>query len=136
MPVLLDKFYHVLDENRGYGILLLRLLIGWRLVDGTLDNVLSWERMLEFSRFLDQFGFPFALASANVSVYAQFICGILYMLGWFIRPAAAVMIVNFLVALVMVHAGTTFQQSFEALVMFTTAIFFLLNGPGKFALGK
>jgi putative oxidoreductase len=30
-----------------------------------------------------------------------------------------------------VHLGTTFQQSFEALVMFFSAIFFLFYGAGK-----
>lgn len=127
---------HFLDNNREYGAFLLRILIGWRLIDGTQDNIFSWERMLEFRDFLHQFGFPFPLLAANVSVYAQFICGILYILGLFVRPAAIVMVVNFLVALVMVHLGTTFQQSFEALVMLVTSVFFLFNGAGRLALDK
>ena len=136
MSASLRKISHFLDNNRGYGIFLLRVLIGWRLIDGSQDNIFSWERMLEFRDFLEQFGFPFPLVAANVSVYAQFVCGILYMLGVWMRPAAAVMIVNFLIALIMVHLGTTFQQSFEALVMLVTSIFFLLNGPGRLAIGR
>ena len=65
------------------------------------------------------------------SVYAQFICGILYVVGLFIRPAAVIMIINFMVALVVVHLGTTFQQSFEALMMFFGSIFFLFSGAGR-----
>jgi putative oxidoreductase len=136
MPAPLKKIDNFLRENSGYGTLFLRLLIGWRLIDGTQDNVFSWERMLEFRDFLDQHHVPFPLVSANVSVYAQFLCGILYILGLFIRPAALVMIINFIVALLVVHWGTSFQESFQALVMLVSSIFFLLNGPGKLSLRR
>lgn len=122
------------DNKKDYGTFFLRLLVGWRLIDGTQDNVLSWAQMLEFRDFLAQHNIAYPLVAATVSVYAQFICGLLYMVGLFIRPAAIVMIINFLVALLVVHLGTTFQQSFEALVMLFTSIFFLLHGPGNFSL--
>ena len=110
------------------------MIIGWRLIDGTQDNVFSWARMLEFRDFLQQFHVPFPLLSAQVSVYAQFICGILYVIGLFIRPAALIMIFNFLVALFIVHLGTTFQESFDALMMLFGSIFFLYYGAGKISL--
>jgi putative oxidoreductase len=58
----------------------------------------------------------------------------LYIGGFFIRPAAIVMIINFAVALLIVHLGTTFQQSFEALVMFFGSMFFLFYGAGKLSI--
>jgi putative oxidoreductase len=119
------------DARQGYGAVFLRAIIGWRLIDGTQDNVFSWERMIEFRDFLAQHGTPFPLVSANVSVYAQFICGILYVTGAFIRPAAIVMIINFIFALLIAHIGTTFQQSFDALVMLFGSIFFLFYGAGR-----
>src|SRR5688572_13193954 len=119
------------DSKKDVGVLLLRLLIGWRLIDGTQDNVFNWSRMLEFRDFLEQHHVAYPLLAANVSVYAQFICGILYIVGLFLRPAAFIMIVNFIVALLIVHRGTTFQQSFDALVMLVVAIFFLLHGAGR-----
>ena len=121
------------DQRKDYGAFFLRILIGWRLIDGTADNVFHWSRMLEFRDFLEQHNVAYPLVAANVSVYAQFICGGLYILGLFIRPAAIIMIINFLVALFVVHLGTTFQQSFEALVMLFSSIFFLFHGPGKFS---
>lgn len=129
-----SRLRQYLYKQRDIGVFLLRLVIGWRLIDGTQDNVFSWARMLEFKDFLEQHHVVFPLVSANVSVYAQFICGILYIIGLITRPAASVMIINFLVALVVVHIGTTFQQSFEALVMFFSAIFFLLYGAGKISI--
>jgi uncharacterized membrane protein YphA (DoxX/SURF4 family) len=41
------------------------------------------------------------------------------------------MIINFMVALMVVHLGTTFQQSFEGLIMFFGSIFFLFYGAGR-----
>lgn len=119
------------DNKKDYGVFFLRMLIGWRLIDGTQDNVFSWDRMLEFRDFLQQHQVAYPLVAAFVSVYAQFICGALYILGLFIRPAAIIMIINFIVALLIVHLGTTFQDSFQALTMLFGSVFFLFYGPGK-----
>lgn len=118
-----------------YAPLFIRLLAGVRLVYGTQDNILSWNQMLEFRDFLNGFGFPFPLASAVLSVYAQFICGIMFILGYKIQWAAVVMIINFAVALLTVHIADTFVGSFQAFTMLFCSFFLLLNGPGKPALG-
>ena len=133
---MLTPFNQFFDRRKDYGAIFLRLIIGWRLIDGTQDNVFNWERMLEFKVFLEQHNFAFPLAAAVVSVYAQFICGISYILGLFIRPAAIVMILNFMVALLMVHWGTTFFDSFQALMMLFGSFFFLFNGAGKLSLDE
>jgi putative oxidoreductase len=122
------------ESRKDYGVIFLRVIIGWRLIDGTQDNVLSWERMIEFRNFLEQHHVAYPLVAATVSVYAQFICGILYILGLFMRPAAVIMIFNFIVALIIVHIGTTFLQSFEALMMLFGSIFFLFAGAGKISM--
>jgi putative oxidoreductase len=124
------------ENRRDYGTIFLRLIIGWRLIDGTQDNVFSWERMLEFRDFLSVHGTPAPLFCAVVSVYAQFICGILYVIGWFIRPAALVMIINFIVALIIAHIGLSFQQSFDAWIMLASAAFFLFHGAGKISVDE
>jgi putative oxidoreductase len=129
----LDTF---MESRKGYGNFFLRLIIGWRLIDGTQDNVFSWERMLEFRDFLAAHGTPFPLVAANVSVYAQFICGILYLVGWFVRPAAVVMIINFIIALLIAHIGLTFEQSFDAWMMLVGSIFFLFSGAGKISVDE
>jgi putative oxidoreductase len=90
-----EKLNRYFERRKDYGAFFLRVLIGWRLVDGTQDNVFSWDRMLEFRDFLNQQEVVYPLVAAIVSVYAQFICGILYIAGLFIRPAAIVMIIKF-----------------------------------------
>lgn len=114
----------------GVGVVLLRLFVGFVLVYGTQDNVFSTARMLEFRDFLSSAGFPYPLASAYLSAYAQFVCGLLILLGAATRYAALLMIGNFLVAIGMVHLTTPFQQNIAPLAMLFCSTFFLFHGAG------
>ena len=113
--------------------LILRLFFAFVLIYGTLDNVLSAERMHEFERFLGQNGFPYPQYLAYVGVYAQFLAGICFALGLFLRYAAAVMVVNWIVAIAMVHWGLPFQQNIAVLAMLVGAVFFLLYGAPRYS---
>ncbi len=42
------KTNHFFDQYKAYGAIFIRLLLGFHLIYGVQDNVLSWERMLEF----------------------------------------------------------------------------------------
>lgn len=117
--------------DREYGLFFIRVIIGFHLVYGTADNVFSHERMLEFRDFLAARGTPWPLLSAHVSAYAQFLCGILYLLGVFVRPAAAVMIVNFICALLIAHRTGGYPAAALALIMLFSSIGFLIHGAGK-----
>ena len=123
-----------LDRNRDIGTLILRLFIGIRLVYGVLDNVLSWEHMLKFRDFLQLFHFPVPLVAAIISVYAQLLAGIMFILGWRTRLAAILMIINFIVAIIMVHRKDTFEAATPPLTMLFCSVFFLFNGAGKYSL--
>ncbi|MEP5611100.1 MAG: DoxX family protein [Cyclobacteriaceae bacterium] len=124
----IEKLFH---KFQSYSALPIRLVIGVHLIIGTQDNVLSWERMLEFESFLTLQGMPFPLLSAILSVYAQFISGILFIVGWKTRWAALIMITNFIVAILLVHIGDSYQGTFPAIMMLAGSIFLLLNGSGK-----
>ncbi len=129
----MQSFFNWLDRRKDAGVLLLRLFTGIRLIYGVLDNVLSWHRMLEFRDFLQAFHFPLPLVSAIVSVYTQLFAGISYILGWKIRYAAILMIINFVVAELMVHLNQTFEQMTPALAMLFISILFLFQGAGKYS---
>lgn len=116
------------------GTLLLRLFLGVTLVYGTADNVFSRERMLEFRDFLDKNGFPWPLASAYLSAYAQFLCGLLIAAGLWTRHAALVMVINFIVALLMVHVTLPFSANISPLAMLFCSIFFLFHGGGRLSI--
>jgi putative oxidoreductase len=124
-----------LDNHKDIGILLLRLFIGIRLVYGVADNVLSWHHMLLFRDFLEAAGFPLPLLSAVVSVYAQLAGGLMIITGFYIRLGAVAMIINFIVALLMVHRQDSFEAMTPALAMLFTNVLFLFYGAGKFSLG-
>ena len=98
---------------------------------GTQDNVFHYDRMLEFRDFLKHYGFPSPLLMAYVSAYAQFICGVLYIVGAFVRPAAAVMVFNFLVALLVVHTRTPYAAAALAFQMLAGSMLLLFYGAGR-----
>src|SRR5690606_7044221 len=110
--------------------------VGARLLYGTYDNVLSWEGMLGFAGFLERSGFPWPLLSANLSAWAQFVAGALFIAGAFVRPAALLMIGNFVIALLMVHLGSSFLDNFDALAMLFGSAFLLLNGAGALSVDR
>ena len=123
-----------LDERREWGVVILRLVFGCWLIYGTQDNVFHEERMIEFQRFIAGHGFPFPVVGAHVSAYAQFIGGILYVVGAAVRPAAAVMIVNFLFALGIAHRSTPLAADMPPLGMLAVASFLLFYGAGPLSL--
>lgn len=118
------------EQRRDVGAVFIRLFMGTFLIYMSQDNVFSAARMTEFEAFLGQFGFPLPALSARVSVYAQLICGLLILIGAFTRIAAAVMIVNFVVALVMVHTRLPFREALDPSAMLAGALFLLFHGPG------
>jgi putative oxidoreductase len=132
----MNSFFAWLIRNQSLGILILRLFVGIRLIYGVIDNILSWDRMLEFEGFLTKVGFPFPLLCAVVSVYAQFIAGVLYIIGWKIRYAALLMIFNFSVAWIMVDRFGSVEQMTPALSMLFCSVLFLFEGAGRIAAEK
>jgi putative oxidoreductase len=114
-----------------YGALFIRVAVAARLIYGTEDNVFSHERMLEFERFLAAHGTPWPAVAAPVSVYVQFICGFLFLIGLGTRPAGALIAINFVAALAIAHRSTGFLETWPALMMLAAGLFFLFNGPGR-----
>jgi putative oxidoreductase len=121
-------------ERGDWGVLILRVIAGAHLVWGTQDNVLSWERMLEFRHFLAGAGFPLPLVSAVVSAWAQFLCGLLFIVGLFTRWAGAVMSFNFVVAIVMVELRRPYPAAYPALSLLAVSLCLVFTGAGRFSL--
>lgn len=124
-----------LDRHAALAPTFLRVVVGFHLVYGTLDNVTSWHRMVEFAGFLAGHGFPLPLAGAVVSAWCQFLAGLLFLLGLWVRPAAAVMILNFLAALAIAHRGDPYPAMAPAFFMLFGSASLLFSGPGRWSLG-
>ena len=71
-----------LDSSKHIGILILRIFIGLRLLYGVIDNITSWDQMIEFSKFMESHSFPLPIISAIASVYLQFFCSIIFKTGY------------------------------------------------------
>jgi putative oxidoreductase len=125
-----------LSSKSDIGLLALRIFIGLRIIIGASDNIISWERMMEFSEFLKVNNFPVPTFCAVLSVYAQFICAILIVIGYKTRFAAAVLVFNFIVAIVMVHLSHSIERMTPALAMLFISIALLFTGSGKYSLKK
>lgn len=117
-------------------ILLLRLLVGAFLIWGVWDNIVSAERMGEFVAFMTQFGFPAADILAPLSVYGQFVCGALLVLGFLTRWAGLVIAFNFVVGFLMVHLGDDFRAQFPALILIAVGVYFAAAGAGRFSIDR
>ena len=126
-----NRLFAPLDRHRETGLIFIRLAVGFHLVYGTVDNVTSWAQMVEFSHFLGANGFPWPLPGAVISAWAQFLCGILFILGAFTRWAALVMIVNFLAALLIAHRTGGYPPAALAIMMLAGSLTFLVHGPGR-----
>ena len=131
-----SSVFEWLDERRDWGTVFIRALFGFWLVYGTHDNVFDQGRMVEFQEFIAKNGFPYAVIGAYVSAYAQFLCGILYLLGAATRLAAAVMIVNFLFALGIAHRDTPLAADLPPLGMLAAALCLLFQGAGPFSVDR
>ena len=115
------------------GALFIRLFAGTFLIYMSQDNVFSSARMDEFERFLSGFGFPLPAAAAPLSVYAQFLAGLCFLLGFGTRIAAAVMVVNFVVALAMVHTRLPFREALDPSAMLACALSLFMTGAGPWS---
>ena len=124
---------NTLRRFRDYAPFLLRLSFGFQLIYFTQDNIFHFEKMQEFERYLAKLNFPIPLVMAFLAAYAEFIGGILMILGWQTRWAAAVLAFNFMIAFVFGHAviGDTYANSYPSLHLLAMSVFLLLNGPGK-----
>ncbi|MDX5421441.1 MAG: DoxX family protein [Hymenobacteraceae bacterium] len=122
------------QRHSAYGVLFLRLAIGVFIIYGVQDNVFNWNRMLEFRDFLEVHGVPSPLLAAHLSVYVQFICGILLLLGGAVRLVGLLLIINFTAAILIVHIGQSFPQYYPAAQLIAVGFFFLFHGAGPISL--
>ena len=127
-----------LRRFRDYAPFLLRLSFGFQLVYFSQANIFQFEKMQEFAGYLTKLNFPIPLVMAFLAAYAEFFGGILMILGWQTRWAAAVLTFNFTMAVVFGHAviGDTYANSYPSLHLLTMSVFLLLNGPGKPSVDK
>ena len=121
-------------RHADFGLLLLRCVTGAFLIYQSHDNVFSAERMLEFEKFLAQFGFVEPRLMAPIAVYAQFAAGIAFILGFLTRWAGLVTAAQFVVAVWMVHWNDPVPGIWPAAILIFLGLYFGLRGSGRYGI--
>lgn len=121
-------------RHADFGLLLLRCVTGAFLIYQSHDNVFSAERMLEFEKFLAQFGFVAPKLMAPIAVYAQFAAGIAFILGFLTRWAGLVTAAQFVVAVWMVHWNDPVPGIWPAAILIFLGLYFGLRGSGRYGI--
>lgn len=132
----MKKLNQFFNARKDYGIIFLRLVIGCRLIVAVWGVVFSWQNMLGVKDFFQSVHIPIPMISAVVAVFAEFICGILYTIGLWVRYAALLMIINFIVAISFVDVHNNFEKAFPAWVILAASVFFLFYGAGKISIDE
>lgn len=122
-----------LDSHRDKAALFLRLAFGAHLmwVSTALFNPAGQR---EFAAYLASIQVPFPLMSAYLAHVTEFFGGLALVLGLLVRPAAAALVFNFLVAVGVALKGQPYGQQAPALQMLAVSLFFLVNGAGAWSL--
>jgi putative oxidoreductase len=123
-----------LPASASAGLLVLRLWLGL-----SICKLHGWSKLVGFSGMSHKFADPFGIGSApslGLTVFAEFVCGLLVALGLMSRLAALFLVINLTVAFFYVHKGHLVgpgsgEMAFVYLAGFVTI---LVAGPGRFSL--
>jgi putative oxidoreductase len=125
-----NLFFTFLKIHSGYGTLFIRLAFGFHLLHYSWDSVIQLDAGSN-AEFLSSLGIPFPIIMSWAYVLTEFLGGILLIIGYKVRLVAIPLIITFLVAYFLVHAGDSYENSFQALQMLAVSLFFFVNGAGK-----
>lgn len=113
-----------------------RAVVGSFLIWGVWDNIVDPARMADFMQFLRANGFVVPEILARISVWAQFGCGLAFILGLAARMFGLLCAVNFLVALVMVDAQGGVRSAFPSTMLILFGLHIAASGAGMLSLDK
>lgn len=125
-----------MNSLKGWGLLLFRLFMGGRILYSVLDLILNSDKMALLVGFLENNGVPMAGLAAPITVYAQLVCALLIIIGFETRYAAAIMLVNFLVALFSFDIQNPIEVMTPTLAMIFGSLLLLFEGPGRFSIDE
>jgi putative oxidoreductase len=127
----------VSPANVNTALLILRFFVAAFMLTHGLPKLMNM--MAGTSKFGDPIGLGKDL-SLGLTVFAEFVCSILILLGLATRLALIPLIIAMLVAAFVAHAGDPFGKKEMALLYLLVYITLFITGPGKYsidnALGK
>lgn len=97
----------------------------------------GWPKIANFSSYLNQFADPLGLGPAvslQLTIFAEFFCGILLAIGLVTRVALIPLIIAMATVVLVVHGADPFGDKELPLLYLVTFIFLFITGPGKYSL--
>lgn len=125
------KFNGIKPLSLDLGLLLLRLAGG-----GFMLFNHGWPKISQFADKAEKFADPLGVGSTfslSLTVFAEFFCAALLILGLLTRWSLIPLIVTMGVAAFVVHAGEPFSEREGALFFLTVYMVIMLTGPGKYS---
>ncbi len=126
----------LLPANADAGLLIIRLVLG------TIMIVHGYPKVTGFSGVVEGFtgmGIPLPPLAAAFATVAEFVGGILMIVGVFTDIAGLMFAIDMLGAIIFVHAKNGFSNPGGTefpLALMAMALGVALIGPGRFAIGK
>ena len=74
--------------------------------------------------------------SLMLTIFAEFFCSILIVLGLFTRYAAIPLLITMIVAVFVIHAEDEIGDKEMAIIYLAVYVILILNGAGKFSVDK
>jgi putative oxidoreductase len=117
-----------------YATIFIRLAFGFHLIQYSYEDVFNLTAGSSNKEWLGGMGVPLPYLMGWVYILTEFIGGIAIIIGFKTKWFALPLIINFIVALLLVHLGKSYKESFEAIHMLAVSLFFLFNGSGKLSI--
>jgi putative oxidoreductase len=121
-------------DRPALGLLILRVVAGL-----SLSLAHGMGKLPVSDKFIEgvgSMGFPVPVVFAWAAALAESVGGLLLALGWFTRPAAAMIVATMTTAVVLRHAGDPFGNRELPLLFGTIALMFLLVGAGRYSIDE
>ncbi|RYG25036.1 MAG: DoxX family protein [Chitinophagaceae bacterium] len=126
----MKKLFSTNYSDTGFSIAMLIL----RLAAGAMIVPHGYQKLKGFSKMSHQFADPFHLGSTvslSLTIFAEFFCGMLIVLGLFSRFASIPLIIAMAVALFYAHNGDFFGKGEMAALYLSIFLAILFVGPGR-----
>lgn len=125
------KFNQTFQQYNDIGPLVIRCLLGFHLIQTTLIPLSNMDGVVNYFTH-HSIIMPSVVAPAVV--YLKLICGILFFVGAFVRPAAVIMIITMTTAILIAHSDDIYMGTFPAYVVIAGSLSLLFTGAGKISI--
>lgn len=131
------------STHAGYGITVLRIIVGLTFAAHGAQKLFGWfggYGLAGVAQWMESIGLAPGYLMALAAGSAEFFGGLALIIGLLARPAAAVLAVTMVVAIVTVHLSNGFFMSnngYEfALALFAASVAIAFEGAGKLSVDK